>query len=104
MITVIIAKYKPRDYELVQKTLPDAFPTLDMHNETVSQAMVELHKQGYEVEFEHCDAEGYFEFLKRNGAKHCRQNIAAYVNAKYCGCVDKDFSELKHLNITIVKE
>ena len=87
-----------------KKTLSDSFPTLEMHNEVVSKTMVELHKQGYEVVTEHCDAKGYFEFLKRNNAKHCRQNIAAYVNAKYCGCVDKDYSVLEHLNITIIKE
>lgn len=100
---ITIASYSESDYALVQKTLPDSFPTLDAHCDAVASAAAELQRQGYEIEFENCDAEGYFAFLRRNNAKHCRQNIASYVAAKAEGVQYEDFKKLKHFNITIVK-
>lgn len=101
---IIIAKYTENDYALVQKTLPDAFPTLEQHIEAITAAARQLTEQGYNVVFEPCDAAGYFAFLRRNNARHCRQNITAYVNAKHNGAEMKDYSELQHLNIKIIKE
>jgi predicted O-methyltransferase YrrM len=101
---IVIAKYTENDYALVQKTLPDAFPTLEQHIEAIVTAAAEMQKQGYDVVFEECDAPGYFAFLRRNNARHSRQNIAAYVNAKHNGAEMKDYSELQHLNIKIIRE
>lgn len=100
---IVIANYSENDYALVQKTLPDAFPTLDEHIEAISTAALQLTEQGYDVVFEPCDASGYFAFLRRNNARHCRQNIAAYVNAKNAGIEQESFEQLKHQNITIIK-
>lgn len=100
---IIIASYTENDYSLVQKSLPDSFPTLNAHCSAVTTAAAELQKQGYEIEFENCDASGYFAFLHRNNARHCRQNIAAYVNAKYAGIEHQTFEELQHHNITIIR-
>jgi hypothetical protein len=101
---IVIAKYTENDYALIQKTLPDAFPTLDEHIEAITAAALQLTAQGYDVVFEPCDASGYFTFLRRNNARHCRQNVAAYVNAKHGGAEHKDYSELQHLNIKIIRE
>jgi hypothetical protein len=100
---IVIAKYTENDYALVQKTLPDAFPTLEQHIEAISAAALQLTEQGYNVVFEPCDASGYFAFLRRNNARHCRQNVAAYVNAKNAGIEQESFEQLNHQNITIIK-
>lgn len=102
---IILAVFRNEDeYRKIKgDSVADRLPWSD-HCGLLPNAIKDLTKHGYKCNVETCDLHGYQSFLDRNGAKNCPQNTAAYVAAKYHNAIEEDYSVLKDINITIVKD
>ena len=74
------------------------------HCDLLLDAVEEYRERGCSCSLETCDLAGYLAFLDRHKAKNCPQNTAAYVNAKYRNALKMDYSQLREINIEIIKD
>ena len=103
MNTVVLADFENlADYREIKGS--QAFETLEMHRQALKEAKKQMEQQGYKVAIETCDKAGYYKFLVMSGAVNSPQNVAAYVAEKHIGGEHIPQPDLKHQNITIIRD